>query len=114
MQGGWTFRTGMLDPDLMPNLEIELDVYDQGLAAASPIGSVRLPVNRSNLMDPFRPFRSLWAPVNESGEIHILTRWIPNNKALLSFDKPSARAYFQAQLDAFDPMLVEEPIYHTV
>ena len=41
---GWTFRTGVIDPERLPRLLIEFEVMQVGIPSASQIGVIQLPV----------------------------------------------------------------------
>eukprot|EP00746_Dinoflagellata_sp_MGD_P074630 gnl/MRDRNA2_/MRDRNA2_30116_c0_seq1.p1 gnl/MRDRNA2_/MRDRNA2_30116_c0~~gnl/MRDRNA2_/MRDRNA2_30116_c0_seq1.p1 ORF type:complete len:2643 (+),score=515.69 gnl/MRDRNA2_/MRDRNA2_30116_c0_seq1:515-7930(+) len=131
--GGWTFRTTPIDPDRVefgkiPFFEIEFEVRHQGMGRNSLLlGSQRLPVTEAKLLcDPKAPFQNLWLPLqttdddgsekmNQIGEIHIMTRWVPNNKMLLEVDLPSARAYMDRELRAIAlGSVMREPLYSTM
>lgn len=126
--GGWTFRTAPLDPDRMPNLEIEFEVRSGGFGKSSVlIGSQRIPISEGMLLcNPKAPFQNLWVPLesdledggrqmNQIGELHIMTRWVPNNKKLLEEDMPSARAYWDRELRSIAlGSTMREPVYSTM
>ncbi|CAE7518525.1 MKK1, partial [Symbiodinium pilosum] len=97
----WTFRTGIIDPEKYPKLLIEfevsqvkemmppvcLQVMKAGMSP-SRIGVIQLPVTEEQfLTNPNQMFKNLWLPLvsvkdgeltpNITGEIHVLTRWLP-------------------------------------
>jgi len=85
--GGWTFRTGIIDPEKYPKLLIEFEVMKAGMSP-SRIGVIQLPVTEEQfLTNPNQMFKNLWLPLvsvkdgeltpNITGEIHVLTRWLP-------------------------------------
>eukprot|EP00927_Polykrikos_kofoidii_P042711 TRINITY_DN36766_c0_g1_i1.p1 TRINITY_DN36766_c0_g1~~TRINITY_DN36766_c0_g1_i1.p1 ORF type:complete len:3469 (-),score=466.77 TRINITY_DN36766_c0_g1_i1:385-10791(-) len=139
---GWAFKTQALDPAEMPKLSFELNVLHSGVGGVtSPIGSVRVPATEHatgdmgtknvNLCDPASPFHSLWLPLytteqsetqgeppvrkpNLSGEVHILTLWVPKQMTGEMKRRPkTARGYLNhemwpKQLAAH----IREPVYN--
>jgi len=135
--GGWVFKTPPIDPNVTPRLFIDLQLMHQGLGGITkPIGVVHLPLwgvagvggaPTVKLCEPNSPFNNLWLPLstmdpktgnlvaNVSGELHIMTRWVPGGqgKSLRKLPK-TARAFFLQQLR---PMMqhehVREPMFDT-
>ncbi|CAE8611513.1 unnamed protein product [Polarella glacialis] len=86
--GGWTFRTGTIDPERLPKLILDFEVMQASIGSAVRIGVIQLPVTEEMfLTNPNKLFNNLWLPLvsikdgkptpNVTGEIHIMTRWLP-------------------------------------
>lgn len=86
--GGWTFRTGMIDPDKFPRLLLEFEVMQAAVFSATRIGLIQIPVTEEQfLTNPEQRFKNLWLPLvnikdgqqtpNITGEIHVMTHWLP-------------------------------------
>lgn len=93
--GGWTFKTGLIDPEKLQDLVIEFEVMQFSMGISHVIGAIQLGVTqRPFLTNPKQPFRNLWLPLlsekdgvvaaNKTGEIHIMTRWLPAQKLYLA------------------------------
>jgi len=90
--GGFVFKTGHIDPDAIPDLCMEFEVMQFSVGFTKRIGAVQCGVNaRPVLTNPQEPFKNLWLPLitqsedggaltNKTGEIHIMTRWLPASK----------------------------------
>mmetsp|Transcript_80667 Transcript_80667/g.152431 ORF Transcript_80667/g.152431 Transcript_80667/m.152431 type:complete len:3749 (-) Transcript_80667:216-11462(-) len=123
--GGFLFKTPPIDPQSMTSAYFELEVQNKGLAAQvsnqSGIGTVRVPVTGKmmpeggapliNFCDGKQPFNNLWLPLSdvdkntnglhfkESGEVHIMTRWVVAQQTQMQKRLPkSARAWFEQEL----------------
>jgi len=114
-KGGYVFRSGNLDSSKQDQYvyTAEISIYDQGLTGKSFISSCEFELNGppdsdKNLMDPRRPFRNIWVPM-ELGEVHIMTRYAPNDKSQLAFSAPTVVKYFEYSCDTL-PMPSREPI----
>ncbi|CAE7447491.1 MKK1 [Symbiodinium natans] len=125
--GGWTFRTGMIDPEKYPKLLIEFEVMKAGMSP-SRIGVIQLPVTEEQfLTNPNQMFKNLWLPLvsvkdgeltpNITGEIHVLTRWLPSEMKQVFADgqekmQLSVRSMFLKEIwsKVCQPR-VREPIY---
>eukprot|EP00397_Hematodinium_sp_SG-2012_P000041 GEMP01000041.1.p1 GENE.GEMP01000041.1~~GEMP01000041.1.p1 ORF type:complete len:2091 (+),score=428.42 GEMP01000041.1:4855-11127(+) len=99
--GGHVFHTGQLDVSRGQRYEysMEITLCDYGLVGNSFISSVVLPIITAHgdwhLMDPSAPFTNMWLPLMQGGEIHIMTRYIPNDKSNLSILYDGVAGYFQ-------------------
>jgi len=126
--GGWTFRTGTIDPEKHPDLIIDFEVRQASVGFSRHIGSMQLPVTqRQFLTNPNEPFKNLWLPLvtvrdgkataNPTGELHIMTRWLPAEKIQIMADgtqkqQLSVRSLFLKEL--YPKLCVQrlkEPIY---
>lgn len=101
-EGGFIFKTGHIDPDRLQGggLILELEVMQVGgFGGARCIGVARLStsdeIGMPILTNPQDPFRFLWLPVvsleqngstapNRTGELLIMTRWLPAEMVALS------------------------------
>jgi hypothetical protein len=121
----------------MPNLSFELNMLHKGVGNVDwPIGSVKVPVTGNvtggdagvpnlTLCDPKEPFRNLWLPLYEtdkltgkrsarkSGEIHILTLWVPKQQDAASRRLPkTAKAFLAHELRPKQLAAnIREPVY---
>eukprot|EP00929_Paragymnodinium_shiwhaense_P000295 TRINITY_DN100533_c0_g1_i1.p1 TRINITY_DN100533_c0_g1~~TRINITY_DN100533_c0_g1_i1.p1 ORF type:complete len:3625 (-),score=1181.40 TRINITY_DN100533_c0_g1_i1:304-11178(-) len=131
--GGWIFKSPFIEPTGMKNLAFELKVQHKGVGGLDwPIGSVRVPVTGgrgdaavpvAHLCDPKAPFNNLWLPLYTevdgkrsaavSGEIHVLTLWIPKVQTGAAKRLPkTARAFLQHELRPKQMAAhVREPVY---
>jgi len=123
--GGWTFKTGLIDPDKLPDLVIEFEVMSYHTAFSQVIGAIQLGVTqRPFLTNPKEPFRNLWLPLlsekdgrvipNKTGEIHIMTRWLPCEKLYLppGQQQVTVRSHFLKELwPKVCAQRLKEPIY---
>jgi len=86
--GGWTFRSGMIGPEKFPRLLLEFEVMQAAISSATRIGLIQIPVTEEQfLTNPEQRFKNLWLPLvnvkdgqqmpNITGEIHVMTRWLP-------------------------------------
>jgi hypothetical protein len=92
--GGWTFKTGLIAPEKLDDLVISFEVNQVSMGIAQTIGQIELGVSqRPNLINPKEPFKNLWLPLlsekngvvmpNKTGELHVMTRWLPVDKLYL-------------------------------
>jgi len=123
--GGWTFKTGLIDPEKLQDLVIEFEVNQFSVGMSTIIGAIQLGVTqRPYLTNPKEPFRNLWLPLlsakngkvtpNETGEIHVLTRWLPADKLYLppGQQQVSVRSHFLKELwPKVCALRVKEPLY---
>jgi len=123
--GGWTFKTGLIDPEKLHDLDIEFEVMQFSMGVSQTIGAIQLNVmQRPFLANPKEPFRNLWLPLlsakdgkvtaNETGEIHILTRWLPADKLYLppGQRQVSVRSHFLKELwPKVCAQKIKEPLY---
>jgi len=124
--GGWTFRTGLIDPEKLQDLLIHFEVMQLRLGKTDCIGSIQLAIaQKPNLVSSSSPFKNLWLPlvsivdgkpvVNTTGEIHIMTRWLPAEKLHLAPGQQqlSVRSHFLKELwPKVCSMRLKEPIYN--
>jgi hypothetical protein len=140
--GGWLFKSPPIDPTQMPNLVVELAVLNHNVLPTDYsknwehkwlIGLIRIPVTgrvtgegvpKRNYCSAKEPFNNIWVPLyhedadgslhaNNSGELHIMTRWVANQQSQVQKRLPkTARAHFLHELK---PKLLastlREPIY---
>eukprot|EP00931_Biecheleriopsis_adriatica_P040925 TRINITY_DN23439_c0_g1_i1.p1 TRINITY_DN23439_c0_g1~~TRINITY_DN23439_c0_g1_i1.p1 ORF type:complete len:3484 (+),score=873.59 TRINITY_DN23439_c0_g1_i1:112-10563(+) len=127
--GGWTFRTGNIDPEKYPKLLIEFEVMQAAIPTATRIGIIQLPVTEEQFLTrPNKLFMNLWLPLvsikdgemptpNVTGEIHIMTRWLPAEMKQVLADgqeklQVSVRSMFMKEIwsKVCQPR-IREPIY---
>lgn len=145
--GGWTFKTGHINPEKMPDLIIQFEVMQAHVGFPTLIGFIQLPVTSRNfLTNPDECFKNLWLPLvtmktvrdeeedgqitefrrpvaNPTGEIHIMTRWLPAEKMQVLTDgsmkqQMSVRSHFLKEIWAkvchprvFEPIYNMEALY---
>jgi hypothetical protein len=128
--GGFTFKTGHLEPEKLADLVIEFEVkQDLGLGnltmthTHATIGAIQMNVNsRPNLIDNNKPFWNIWLPLygktqigqknymHKSGELHIMTRWTPAHR--MHEPQPSMRSSFMKELwPKLNQQRLKEPVY---
>lgn len=129
--GGFTFRTGNIDPDKMPDLVIHFDVMQESaLRAPVKIGARQIAVTQRQLLsNPDEPLKNLWVPLvtetdgkpatpNARGEIHIMTRWIPSETIIHLADGTQVRpmgvraAFLRSLWPKICASRVREPVYN--
>eukprot|EP00441_Pelagodinium_beii_P032443 CAMPEP_0197641952 /NCGR_PEP_ID=MMETSP1338-20131121/15748_1 /TAXON_ID=43686 ORGANISM="Pelagodinium beii, Strain RCC1491" /NCGR_SAMPLE_ID=MMETSP1338 /ASSEMBLY_ACC=CAM_ASM_000754 /LENGTH=3533 /DNA_ID=CAMNT_0043215005 /DNA_START=82 /DNA_END=10683 /DNA_ORIENTATION=- len=127
--GGCIFRSGNIDPEKYPKLLIEFEVMQAGIPSATRIGVIQLPVTEEQfLTNPNKLFKNLWLPLvsidkegnltpNVTGEIHIMTRWLPAEMRQVMADgqeklQISVRSMFMKEIwtKVCQPR-IREPIY---
>ncbi|CAE7622487.1 MKK3 [Symbiodinium sp. CCMP2456] len=122
---GWVFRSQIFLPERMPNLWLELEVINIGIAGEELVGRVKVPITKKNFLTNVKaPFRNLWLPlalplpdadgkwrVTECGDVQIMTMWKPidsdNPQGQLSGASTSSsssmsylKAYLRGELEA--------------
>jgi hypothetical protein len=123
--GGYTFRSGLIDPEKLQDLVLEFEVMHAFGPTARLIGEIKVGVNRRpNLTDPKNPFKNLWLPLytrtdflkdtkhhlHPNGEMRIMTRWTPADK--MHLPQPSIRSSFMKELwPRLNQIRIKEPIY---
>ncbi|CAE8604779.1 unnamed protein product [Polarella glacialis] len=127
--GGWTFRTGTIDPERLPKLILDFEVMQASIGSAVRIGVIQLPVTEEMfLTNPNKLFKNLWLPLvsikdgkptpNVTGEIHIMTRWLPAEKMQVMADgklkqQLSVRSMFMKEIwQKVCQQRIREPIYN--
>eukprot|EP00929_Paragymnodinium_shiwhaense_P065225 TRINITY_DN32718_c0_g3_i1.p1 TRINITY_DN32718_c0_g3~~TRINITY_DN32718_c0_g3_i1.p1 ORF type:complete len:3402 (+),score=1051.59 TRINITY_DN32718_c0_g3_i1:472-10206(+) len=128
--GGWTFRTGIIDPEKLRDLLIDFEVMQVGPVplVKSRIGAISLPFTmRDYLTNPNEPFKNMWLPLqsmnaskmkttNATGEIHIMTRWLPAEKIQIGPNaqpQASVRSTFLKEIwPRVTAQRLREPIYN--
>ncbi|CAE7941494.1 SWEET7D [Symbiodinium sp. KB8] len=61
---GWVFRSQIFLPERMPNLWLELEVINIGIAGEELVGRVKVPITKKNFLTNAKaPFRNLWLPL---------------------------------------------------
>lgn len=126
--GGWTFRTGIIDPEKYPKLLIEFEVMQAGIPSATRIGAIHIPVTEEQfLTNPDQLFKNLWLPLvkdgaetpNVTGEIHVMTRWLPAEMKQVFSDgqekmQLSVRSMFVKDIwHKVCQSRIREPVYNT-
>jgi len=120
--GGWTFKTGHIEPEKLMDMVVEFEVMQTVGCTSAVIGAIQMGVNsRPVLTDPKQPFKNIWLPLygktfdnknymHKSGELHIMTRWTPADK--MHQPQPSIRAAFMKELwPRLNMPRIKEPIY---
>jgi len=128
--GGWTFKSGIIDPEKHPFLVIEFDVRMANVGTSKTIGIMHVPVFQGRyLSDPQAPFKNQWLPLvtigqdgqyvsNLTGEIHIMTRWLPAEMIQIMADgtqkqQMSVRSMFLKELwPRIVAQRLKEPVYN--
>jgi hypothetical protein len=125
-QGGFTFRTGHIDPEKLGDAFIEFEVIQETLGTTETIGIVHLGMTKAPcLVDPSQPFMDAWLPLCKksatkngntfiklkSGEIHVMTRWVTAEQSALGAQMPVKSQLLKELWPKISAPRVKEPVY---
>jgi hypothetical protein len=131
--GGWSFKTGIIDGEKTPELQLDFEAkwvpqiggMPSGLATS--IGAIQVPIFLDKaLSDPNNPFKNLWLPLAAMkdgrpvsypsvGEIHIMARWLPPEKVYMPPGMemiPMVSELERAMASRMGQSRLKEPIYN--
>jgi hypothetical protein len=129
--GGWVFKTPVLDPSKMKGTIFELEIINKKAYSTETIGFVRMPLSRADprtgdlphidLCKQEEPFHNIWLPLSGhngesvSGEVHIMTLWLPKNPSRSGRKKlpATAQKFMERNLGIkMHQMVPREPVYN--
>jgi len=126
---GHLFKTPMISNKIRDQLILEFEVWQKGLAGMqTSLGGVQLHFKHLIDLDHNKTFNNMWLSigrvnekerryvVNDSGEVHIMARWIPKEKLQQLFDEqqqplPVYSTFQQSIWKRICAPTIREPIY---